>query len=272
LAIILHSFFLVKRSITNFIDNFLETFPPAFAILSGVKTIDRSKTFAAAFRYSIPVLLGFLALGTAFGLVLTDSGFPWWLAPLSSVVIYAGSGQFLAAALFAAGAGLAELVLAEIVLNARHMAYGISLYKRIERTGRYKWYLIYALSDETFALISSLPDELGEGIDRTLLMVYISALDQLYWVAGSLIGAAAGTLIPFNFEGVGFALTALFVVLMVEQMRRVKKPGPFVIPALVSVLAVILLPSRIALFASLVISIVMVYFRGTRAGGMHDKP
>ncbi|MDR1908747.1 MAG: AzlC family ABC transporter permease [Spirochaetaceae bacterium] len=219
--------------------------------------VNHAKTLAAAFRYSIPVLLGYLALGAAYGLVLTDSGLPWWLAPLSGVVIYAGAGQFLAVALFSAGAGIAEVLLAEIVLNARHLAYGISLHKRINGAGRFKWYLIYALADETFALISSLPGEEAGGQDRTLLMVYIAALNQFYWVCGSLTGAVLGTLIPFNFEGVGFALTALFVVLMVEQIRRVKKPGPFASAALVSVAAVAILPARFALLAALVVSVAL---------------
>ncbi|MDR3161399.1 MAG: AzlC family ABC transporter permease [Spirochaetaceae bacterium] len=218
------------------------------------------KTFVAAFRYSIPVLLGFLALGAAYGLVLIDAGLPWWLAPVSCVVIFAGAGQFLAVVMLAAGAGLAELFIAEIVLNARHIAYGISLHRRIGETGCFKWYLIYALVDETFALISSLPEELEPDLDRTLLMFFIAALDQVYWICGALIGVAAGSLIPFNFEGVGFALTSLFVVLMVEQIRRVKKPGPFVIAALVSTLAVIVLPSRFTLPGSLILSIALAQY------------
>jgi 4-azaleucine resistance transporter AzlC len=234
-----------------------------------MESVNRAKTFAAAFRYSVPVLLGFLALGAAYGLVLTGAGLPWWLAPLSGLVIYAGAGQFLAVALFSSGAGLAEVFIAEIILNARHIAYGISLRKRIEGTGRFKWYLIYALVDETFALISSLPEELEPGLDRTLLMVFIALLDQSYWICGSLIGAAAGALLPFNFEGVSFALTALFVVLMVEQIRRVKKPGPFVTAALVSVLAVLILPSRFTLLGSLAVSIVMVS-RGEKPGPGRD--
>jgi 4-azaleucine resistance transporter AzlC len=227
----------------------------ALCYTAGMK-VNHAKVFAEAFRYSLPVLLGYLALGAAYGLVLTDSGLPWWLAPLSGVVIYAGAGQFLAVALFSAGAGLAEVLLAEAVLNARHLAYGISLHKRISGAGRFKWYLIYALADETFALISSLPDEEAGGRDRTLLMVYIAALDQFYWVCGSLTGAVLGTLIPFNFEGAGFALTALFAVLMAEQIRRVKRPGPFASAALISVLAVVILPARFALLAALAAAVV----------------
>jgi 4-azaleucine resistance transporter AzlC len=226
---------------------------------------NRARTFAAAFRYSIPVLLGYLALGTAYGLVLCEVGLPWWAAPLSGLVIYAGTGQFLAAAMLSAGAGLAELFIAELMLNARHIAYGISLHRRIGETGRFKWYLIYTLTDETFALLSSLPEELG--LDRTRLMVYIAALDHCYWIGGSLIGAVAGTQIPFDFSGVGFALTALFAALMAEQIRRVQRPGPFAIAALVSVLAVLVLPARYTLPASLAVSIGLAWYAETRCGG-----
>jgi 4-azaleucine resistance transporter AzlC len=218
----------------------------------------RTKTFARAFQVSIPVLLGFLALGAAYGLLLVDSGYPWWLAPLSGLLIYAGSGQFLAVGLFAAGAGLGETLAAELVLNARHMAYGISLFRRINNSGRFKWYLVYALADETFALISNLSEKEDEACDKNLLMFFIALLDQCYWITGSVIGAVAGSLIPFNFEGIGFSLTALFIVLMCEQILKLKRAGPFLISAGAAVLAVLFLPQRFALLASLAAAIALV--------------
>ncbi|MDR1128362.1 MAG: AzlC family ABC transporter permease [Treponema sp.] len=225
----------------------------------------KAETFAHAFRLSIPVLLGFLALGAAYGLLLVDSGYPWWLAPLSGLVIYAGSGQFLAVGLFAAGAGLGETLAAEMALNARHVAYGISLFKRIRNSGRFKWYLVYALADETFALISNLDEKEGEHYDRSLLMFFIAILDQCYWVTGSLIGAVAGSLIPFNFEGIGFSLTALFIVLMCEQILKVKKALPFLVSASAAVLAVAFLPQRFALLVSLAAAIALVEISSGRA-------
>jgi 4-azaleucine resistance transporter AzlC len=225
---------------------------------SKITSYSRTKTFARAFRLSIPVLLGFLALGAAYGLLLVDSGYPWWLAPLSGLLIYAGSGQFLAVGLFAAGAGLGEILTAELVLNARHVAYGISLFKRINRLGRFKWYLVYALADETFALISNLDEREDETRDRNLLVFFIALLDQCYWVTGSIIGAVTGSLIPFNFEGIGFSLTALFIVLMCEQILKVKKAGPFLISAGAAVLAVLFLPQRFALLVSLAAAIALV--------------
>jgi 4-azaleucine resistance transporter AzlC len=216
--------------------------------------------FMAALRYSFPVFLGYAAIGIAFGLLLTDAGYPWWLAPLMGVVMYAGAGQYLGVGLFASGAGLAEAALLQFILNARHIAYGITMGRRINASGPFKFYLIYALSDETFALLSSLPEGGGPGKNgsRPAFMFLVALLDQCYWVAGSLTGAVAGTLIPFNMEGISFALTALFIVLMMEQMFRVRRPAPFVISAAAAALASFLLPSRFSLLAALIFSLILV--------------
>jgi predicted branched-subunit amino acid permease len=232
--------------------------------------------FIRAFKYSVPVLLGYLAIGVAFGLLLTGAGYPWWLALVMSVVMYAGAGQYIAVGFFASGTALWEALLVQLVVNARHMAYGISMLKRFKKAGPYKYYLIFALTDETFALLSSLPEPAERGVNAAtgtggdaygdmggfsekqgLFMFYVALLDQCYWVAGSVTGAIAGSLIPFNTEGIGFALTALFVVLMIEQMLRVKRPAVFVISALTAVLAVFFLPSRLSLLSALALSLAL---------------
>ncbi|MDR1930732.1 MAG: AzlC family ABC transporter permease [Treponema sp.] len=224
------------------------------------------RLFLSALKYSFPVFLGYITIGIAFGLFTADAGYPWWIAVLTSLVIYAGAGQFIAVGLFAAGAGLAECMLIELVVNARHMAYGLTMLKRFKNARPYKWYLIFALSDETFALLSSLPEE--QSAPRFLFLV--SILNQGYWVAGTLIGALAGSLIPFDTEGVGFALTALFVVLMIEQMRRVKNPLVFISSAAAAVLGVIFLPPRLALLGAMIASLIflgMVDMRGGKNEG-----
>jgi 4-azaleucine resistance transporter AzlC len=213
------------------------------------------KIFLDAFKCSVPVLLGYLAIGAAFGLLMADAGYSWGLTLLMSVVMYAGAGQYIAVGLLASGASLAEAVLVQLVVNARHIAYGITMFKKF--SGPYKPYLIFALTDETFALLSSreLPDapdgDGGNAGENGLFMLYVSALDHLYWIAGSLVGVFAGTHLPFSFEGVSFALTALFIVLMIEQVLRVRRALPFIIPALAAVLAVVLLPTRAALLSAL---------------------
>jgi 4-azaleucine resistance transporter AzlC len=220
-----------------------------------------------AFRYSIPVLLGYLAIGIAFGLMLVNAGYPWLLALFMSIIMYAGSGQYLAVSLLATGASIPTIMLMEFILNARHMAYGITMLKPYNEAGRFKWYLIFAMTDETFALLSSLPPverggrHPGESREeRNLFMLLVSAFDHSYWTLGTVVGALAGTLIPFDFHGVDFALTALFIVLLVDQMFRVKKAAPFVISALVTVAAAAILPANITLITALALSLLLVHF------------
>ncbi|MDR1362508.1 MAG: AzlC family ABC transporter permease [Spirochaetaceae bacterium] len=225
-----------------------------------------SKLFFSAFKYSIPVLLGYLAIGTAFGLLMSNAGYPWALALLMSLVMYAGSGQYIAVGLFASGAGLVESVIIQFVVNARHIAYGITMFKKFSAAGACKPYLIFALTDETFALLSSGPpaDALNSGCgqggkrESVFFMLYVSALNHLYWIAGTLIGAFAGLFLPFNFEGVSFALSALFIVLMIEQIMRVKKVMPFAVSALVTLLTAAMLPERVSLLSSLAVSLAVV--------------
>jgi 4-azaleucine resistance transporter AzlC len=218
-------------------------------------------TFTGALKYSFPVFLGYTAIGIAFGLLMTDAGYPWWLALITSVFMYAGAGQFISVGLFAAGVGIWEACLVQMVVNARHMAYGITMLKRFRAAGPWKYYLIFALSDETFALLSSLPSpEEGGPVNQGRFMFYVAFLDQCYWVFGTLIGAAAGALVPFNTEGIGFALTALFVVLMIEQILRVKRSLPFIVSAVAAVLGVIFLPPRFSLLSAMVVSLVTVQF------------
>jgi 4-azaleucine resistance transporter AzlC len=207
----------------------------------------RKPVFIEALKYSIPVLLGYVTLGFAFGLVAVGTGYPWWLSLFMSVWIFAGAGQFFAIGLFAAGTTIWEVCLIQLVLNIRHAAYSFSMLNKF--SGPFKPYLIFSLSDETFALFSALP-VLPED-KRHLFMVYVAVLDQIYWVSGTLLGALAGAFIPFDMKGVSFALTALFVVLMMEQIKRIKRPGVFIVSAAAALLGVSFLPGTISLLAAL---------------------
>ena len=211
----------------------------------------RKAVFLEAFKYSIPVLLGYVTLGIAFGLVATGAGYPWWLALSMSLWMYAGAGQFFAVGLFAAGTTLLEVCLIQLVLNIRHAAYSFSMLNKF--SGPFKPYLIFSLSDETFALFSSMPDLPEE--KKHLFMVYVAVLDQSYWVGGSLLGAMAGAFIPFDMKGISFALTALFVVLMIEQIKRVRRPGVFIVSAAAALLGVSFLPGTISLLAALALAL-----------------
>ena len=221
----------------------------------------RRAVFLAAFRYSIPVLLGYIAIGTAFGLMLSGAGYPWWLTLVMCVLMFAGAGQYIAVGLFAAGTTLWEAVLVQLVVNARHIAYGLSMMKRFRDAGPLRFYLIFGLTDETFALLSSLPESAAENEkEQVRFMVLITLLDHCYWIAGGLIGAFAGSFIPFSTEGIAYALTALFIVLMIEQIRRVRRPGIFIASAITAVLCTLFLPSRFSLLAAMALALAVASF------------
>ncbi|WP_035572740.1 AzlC family ABC transporter permease [Halomonas halocynthiae] len=192
----------------------------------------------APFQASLPVMFGYLPLGAAFGILAVEIGTPVWAAVLMSLVIYAGAGQFLAVALLGAGAGLVDVTVATLMLNSRHLFYGLSLLKRFKGSGWRKPYLIFALTDETYSLLTSQANQNHDQAFR------ISLLNHLWWMLGSLIGAAASANIEFDSRGIEFALTALFIVLTLEQASRLRRWLPFGLAIACAMAALILLPDR----------------------------
>ncbi|MBP3709915.1 MAG: AzlC family ABC transporter permease [Treponema sp.] len=194
--------------------------------------------FAQAARITVPVFFGYVAIGIPFGLMIVNAGYPVWLVPVMSAVMYAGAGQYVAMGLFAAGASLGTIAVTELLVNIRHIVYGLSLITKFKHTGAWKPYIIFALTDETYSLLTSctVPD----GADAGAFYGTIALLDHIYWIAGGIIGAVAGTFIPFSFEGVEFALTALFIVLLIEQLEKSRDLLPPALGAAVALCSVVL--------------------------------
>ena len=173
------------------------------------------KAFAAAFPATVPVMLGYLTLGAAFGLLLNAAGFGVGWAALMSGFIYAGSAQFLGVELLTAAVPLAQAAVMTFILNFRHLVYGLSMLEKFRGMGWKKPYMIFSLTDETYALLSSL--HVPVGVKPADYYFAVSLLDQLYWVAGSLLGGLLGTALTINTQGADFAMTALFIVIAVGQ-------------------------------------------------------
>ena len=163
------------------------------------------RALAAAFPITIPVMVGYLFLGVAFGVLLQKNGYGVFWAILMSAVIYAGSMQFLAINFLTPGVGVLSIIFMTLMVNIRHIFYGLSMLERFRGTGKKKPYLIFSLTDETFSLLCSA--EPPQGVDRGLFYFFISLLDQVYWVAGSALGGLAGALLSFNTKGIDFAMT-----------------------------------------------------------------
>ena len=225
--------------------------------------------FISAFKTTIPVLLGYIPLGMAFGLLLDGAGYHWIYAFLMSLFVYAGSGQFLAVALLAAGAGLTEFVVATLLLNFRHAFYGLSLLEKFSGVGKVRTYLIFALTDETYALLTT--TEVPQGSSKSRFYFYIAALDHLYWIAGSVLGAVIGSVLDLNLEGMGFVLTALFVVLTIEQYFNSETHFPFLAALGAGALSLILFSPDNMLLASIILGTLILIGREKSIQGMHKK-
>lgn len=178
-----------------------------------------------AFKASIPVLSGYVVLGIAYGLLVRTAGLPAWLAPVSSIFIYAGSLQFVLISLLSSGTSLVTVALTSLVVNARHLFYGISMLEKYRGAGNAKPYLISSLTDETYSLVCSLPSDIPER-QRIRYCLLVSVLNQLYWVGGSVLGITLGSVLSFNTEGMDFALTALFVTVVAGQWLENKDHRP----------------------------------------------
>ena len=211
-----------------------------------------------AFKRSLPVMAGYLVLGMGFGILLETKGYGIWWALGMSVFIYAGSMQYVAIDLLTGGASLLSAALMTLMVNARHLFYGISMLDRYKETGAEKPYLIFALTDETYSLVCS--GEAPEGVEQKKYFFWVSLFDQCYWVIGSVVGALLGSLLTFNTAGIEFSMTALFVVVFVEQWKSTSNHLSALIGVFTSIICILifgadnfLIPAMIAITAVLIL-------------------
>lgn len=229
----------------------------------------KKNALRAAFLDTVPVMTGYVFLGFGFGILLHQSGYGVLWAGAMSLFIYAGSMQYMAVSLLSSGAGLLTAALTTLVVNARHLFYGISMVDAYKGAGRKKPYLIFALTDETYSLVSK--NQVLEGMSRHSYCLLVSALDQAYWVAGSLLGSLAGSLLPFDFQGIEFVLTSLFVTIFVEQWLSTENHAPAIIGVVSTTVCLLLFGSDVFLIPSMiVIAAVLTVMRRTGKEESHD--
>lgn len=214
----------------------------------------------AAFPHTIPVLTGFLVLGIAYGVLMQSKGYgaPWVL--LMSGVAYCGSMQFAAITLLTSSFDPLMALLMSLMVNARHLFYSISMLGKYRGIGWKKPFLIYTLCDETFSIVSSV--EPPENVDRGQFYLAVSLLDYLYWVLGSLLGAVAGQFITFDTTGLDFALTCLFTVLFIEQVRNPRNRTSGIIGLVCTVAALVVFGAdQLVILAMVLVLVVLLLGR-----------
>jgi len=198
--------------------------------------------FLPAFKLTLPVLFGYIPLGMAFGVVFsTQLDYAWWFAPLMGVLIYAGAGQLLAVSLLLAHTGLVEVFIAMLVLNARHLFYGLSLLDAFQGAGWRKPYLIFGLTDETYSLLTSRARTLDKAKEQKVDFL-ITLFNQSYWILGCALGAWLGHTLIFDATGIEFALVALFIVLCIEQYKALQSHFAIWVGMTSALLAVLIFP------------------------------
>lgn len=172
----------------------------------------------AAFPYTLPILAGFLFLGMAYGILMQTLGFAVWYPIVMSVVIFAGAMQFVAANLLTQPFAPVSVLLLTLLVNARHIFYGISMLDKYRNVGKKKWYLIFGLCDETFSINCTV--QVPDGVDRGWFYFFITLFNNSYWICGSALGALFGEFLSVDTRGIEFVMTALFLVIFVNQWEK----------------------------------------------------
>lgn len=216
----------------------------------------RTKALKAAFPYTIPIFAGFWFLGMAYGIYMNVSGFSFWYPLCMSLTIFGGSLEFVAVTMLLSPFAPVQTLVMALILQARHLFYGISMLEKYRGLGWKKFYLIFGLCDETFSI--NCTAEVPEGVDKGWFYFFVTLLNHLYWVSGSTIGGIAGSLLQFDTEGIGFVMTAMFTVIFLEHWLGEKHHDPALLGLGVSALYLalfgadsFLLPSMACLLALL---------------------
>lgn len=200
------------------------------------------KAFLAAFPYTIPILTGFLFLGIAYGIYMNVSGFSPIYPILMSMAIFAGSMEFVTVDLLLGMFHPMSALILALMVNARHLFYGISMLDKYKNVGKKRWYLIFGMCDESFSI--NCTTEVPAGVDRGWFYFFVTLLNQCYWVCGAAIGGICGSFISFETEGLDFVMTALLVVIFLEQWMKEKDHTSGVIGIVLTVICLLIFGSK----------------------------
>lgn len=201
----------------------------------------KQKAFRAALPYTLPICVGFLFLGMSYGFMMRSKGFSLIYPIVMSTCIFAGSMEFVTANLLLSAFAPLHAFLLTLMVNARHLFYGISMLDKYRDTGWKKFYLIFGMCDESFSINCTVTPP--EDVDRGWFMFFVNLLNQIYWVAGATLGALLGYVIHFNTTGIEFVMTALFVVMFVNQWEECKDHRPALVGVGCSVICLLLFGS-----------------------------
>lgn len=217
----------------------------------------KSKTLSFALQKSLPVLFGYLFLGSAFGIMIGQLGYNWIWSAAIALFVFAGSGQFLLAEMIGSHADVTSLAIMTLFLNSRHIFYGLTYIEKFRSFGWRYPFLIFSLTDETYGVntsITQVPKDVSEGDARFLIGIF----DHLYWIVGCIIGNVAGALIKIDFTGIDFSMTALFVVIFIDQVKASKSKLPAVIGIGCGIICLVIFGPDKFILPSLIVTVALL--------------
>ena len=214
--------------------------------------------FVAAFPYTLPIAAGFFVLGTSYGFLMSNLGFPFYYPLLMSILIFAGAMQFVAVDLLLISFDPLAAFFLTLLVNARHLFYGISLLKDYRASGLKKYYLIYALCDETFSVNSTIT--LNDEVDKNWFFFFVTFLNQSYWVIASTLGGLLGAIFNFDIVGLDFVLTALFMVLFIDQWLKSEKHGAALCGLFTALICLLICGPQYFMLVTMSACIIIFYF------------
>lgn len=215
-----------------------------------------TKTLRYAIKHSFPIFISFIPVGLAYGVLMQNAGYNFIWTGACSLFVLAGSLQYLMVSFFAGGVSLATVAIMSLLLNSRHIFYGLSFIEKFRSFGFWKYFLIYSLTDENYSLHCS--HDFPDDIDEKWAYVLTAVMPVLYWVVLSILGALIGTLIPFDTTGIDFALTALFIVILIEQMKGADNQLPALLAFVSSIVCLLLFGPSHFILPSLLITVALL--------------
>ncbi len=226
-------------------------------------------SFKYALERSVPILIGFFPVGTVYGLMMSAAGYNFLWSAAASLFVYAGSLQMLMISFFKSDMSILTVAVTALLLNSRHMFYGLSFIEKFRSYGGWKWFLIYGMPDESYSLLCSYVPR--EGVEEKWVHIFSTGLIWLYWISFSVLGGLIGQLITFNTAGIDFALTALFIVILLDQIKSTGMKLPALIGGISSVLCIIILGRDNFLLPSLAVTVLVLLLLRTKLEGGADN-
>lgn len=227
-------------------------------------------SFKYSLERSVPILIGFFPVGTMYGLMMSAAGYNFLWSAAASLFVYAGSLQMLMISFFRSDMSILTIAVTALLLNSRHMFYGLSFIEKFRSYGVWKWFLIYGMPDESYSLLCSYVPR--EGVEEKWVHIFSTGLIWIYWIAFSVLGGLVGQLITFDTTGIDFALTALFIVILLDQIKSTGMKLPALIGGVSSVLCIIILGRDNFLLPSLTVTVlVLLILRNKLEGGAENE-